>query len=146
MRAREGATLERELRARLGEVAERLGRIEARAEEALAGQRERLAKRLAALAPTLEIDPARLEQEALLYVERMDITEELVRLRSHCQQFLEALDSGGPTGRKLEFLLQELGREANTAGSKAADAAIAREVVELKLDLEKLREQVSNVE
>jgi uncharacterized protein (TIGR00255 family) len=146
MRAREGAALERELRARLAEVGERLGRLEALARQAAGSQRERLTKRLAALAPELELETGRFEQEVVLQVERMDVTEELVRLRSHCEQFGEALAAAGPIGRKLEFLLQELAREANTAGSKAADAELAREVVELKLELEKLREQVSNVE
>jgi uncharacterized protein (TIGR00255 family) len=146
MRGREGAALERELRSRLGGVLERVGAVEARSHEVKKSQRERLVKRLAALAPEIELDPARLEQEVVLYVDRMDVTEETVRLRSHCEQFSEALTTEGPVGRKLEFILQEMGRETNTIGSKASDGPIAREVVELKAELEKLREQVLNVE
>ncbi len=146
MRAREGETLERELRERLALVQDGIASIEARGEKTRQGARERLEKRLSSLAPDVEIDPGRLEQELLLYVDRMDITEELVRIQSHCAQFCEILAADGPHGRKLEFLLQELGRETNTIGSKAADASITRIVVELKSELEKLREQVLNVE
>jgi uncharacterized protein (TIGR00255 family) len=146
MREREGAALERELRARLAAAELRLGEIEARSGEVARGQRERLAKRLAALAPDVEVDERRLEQEVVLWADRMDVTEEVVRLRSHCAQFRETLAAGGGIGRKLEFLLQEMGREANTIGSKSADAPVALRVVELKAELEKLREQVQNVE
>ena len=146
MRAREGAALESELRGRLGGVAERFAQIEARAGEAREAARERLEKRLAGLQPEFELDPGRLEQEILLHVDRMDITEELVRARSHCAQFRETLEADRPAGRKLEFLLQELGRETNTIGSKAADATVTRLVIELKSEFEKLREQVLNVE
>ncbi len=146
MREREGAALEAELRRRLDQVGSAVTEIEGRAEEVKRGVRERLEKRLAALAPELEIEPSRLAQEAVLYVDRMDITEETVRLRSHLAQFHETLGTAGPVGRKLEFLLQEVGREVNTIGSKAADAPIGRQVVELKTEIEKLREQVLNLE
>ena len=82
----------------------------------------------------------------MIWAERMDVTEEVVRLRSHCAQFGETLAAGGAIGRKLDFLLQEMGREANTIGSKSPDAPVALRVVELKAELEKLREQVQNVE
>jgi len=146
MRAREGESLLRELRGRLGRIASLVGQVEMRAEAVLGGLRERLEKRLAALAPTLETDPARLEQEVVLYVDRQDVTEETVRLRSHLDQFTETLDAPGAIGRKLEFVLQEMGRETNTLGSKSADAALSRAVVELKTEQEKLREQVLNIE
>jgi len=146
MRAREGESLLRELRGRLGGIEALVGQVEARAAAVLAGLRERLEKRLAALAPELETDPARLEQEVVLYVDRQDITEETVRLRSHLEQFVETLDAPGAVGRKLEFVLQEMGRETNTIGSKAADAVLTRVVVELKTEQEKLREQVLNLE
>ncbi len=146
MRAREGAALEAELRERLSGLGAAVAAIEARADEVERGVRARLEKRLGALAPEIEIDPARLAQEVVLYSERMDVTEETVRLRSHLAQFEEALALPGPVGRKLEFLLQEIGREVNTIGSKAADAPLSRVVVELKTELEKLREQVLNVE
>ncbi len=146
MRVREGAALEAELRERLSGLGAAVTEIEARADEVKRGVRARLEKRLGALAPEIEIDPARLAQEVVLYSERMDVTEETVRLRSHLAQFQEALALPGPVGRKLEFLLQEIGREVNTIGSKAADAPLSRVVVELKTELEKLREQVLNVE
>ena len=146
MREREGSALASELRQRLQGFEPAVTEIETRADEVKRAVRERLEKRLAALGPEIEIDPARLAQEVVLYADRMDTTEEIVRLRSHLAQFRETLDTGGPVGRKLEFLLQEIGREVNTIGSKAADAPISRHVVELKTELEKLREQVLNLE
>ena len=146
MREREGSALVSELRQRLQGFEPAVAEIETRADEVKRAVRERLEKRLAALGPEIEIDPARLAQEVVLYADRMDTTEEIVRLRSHLAQFHETLDTGGPVGRKLEFLLQEIGREVNTIGSKAADAPISRHVVELKTELEKLREQVLNLE
>jgi uncharacterized protein (TIGR00255 family) len=146
MRAREGESLVRELRGRLAGIEALVAKVEARAAAVLSGLRERLEKRLAALAPELETDPARLEQEVVLYVDRQDVTEETVRLRSHLEQFAETLEAKGAVGRKLEFVLQEMGRETNTLGSKSADAVLTRVVVELKTEQEKLREQVLNVE
>jgi len=133
MRAREGESLLRELRGRLVKIEAFVSQVEARAAAVLAGLRERL-------------DPARIEQEVVLYVDRQDVTEETVRLRSHLDQFSETLDAPGAIGRKLEFLLQEMGRETNTLGSKSADAVLTRVVVELKTEQEKLREQVLNIE
>jgi uncharacterized protein YicC (UPF0701 family) len=146
MRAREGESLERELRSRLDRIEALLVAVEARVELARAGVRERLEKRLAALAPALETDPARLEQEIVLQIDRMDVTEETVRLRSHLDQFRETLDAPGAVGRKLEFVLQEMGRETNTIGSKSGDTELSRLVVALKTEQERLREQVLNVE
>jgi len=146
MREREGQALAHELRARSAALAEILGAVEARADEVRQGLRARLEKRLAALAPELELSTGRLEQEVVLYVDRMDVTEETVRFRSHLSQFHETLDLDGPVGRRLEFILQELSRETNTIGSKASDAPLAALVVDLKTELEKLREQVLNVE
>ena len=146
MRAREGESLDAELRQRLAGFAERVEEIAGQADEIQKGLRERLDKRLAAIAPRIAVEPARLEQEVVLYADRMDVTEEIVRLRSHLSQFRETLDETGPVGRKLEFLIQELGREVNTIGSKAGQAPLTRGVVELKTELEKLREQVLNVE
>jgi uncharacterized protein (TIGR00255 family) len=146
MRIREGESLERELRARIARIEALLEAVEARVELARAGVRERLEKRLAAIAPALEADPGRLEQEIVLQIDRMDVTEETVRLRSHLDQFRETLDAPGAVGRKLEFVLQEMGRETNTIGSKSADTELARAVVALKTEQEKIREQVLNVE
>jgi uncharacterized protein (TIGR00255 family) len=146
MRVREGEALVRELTTRLAKIEALVGEARSSSAGLLAAVRERFAKRVAAIAPQLELDPARLEQEVVLAVDRMDVTEELVRLGSHLEQFREALLAPGAVGRKLEFLLQEMGRETNTLGSKSADAALSRVVVELKTEQEKLREQVLNVE
>lgn len=146
MRTREGETLERDLVGRLGQVETIVAEIEERAEEVRKGVRDRLQRRLQALNAEVELDPARLDQEVLYHVDRMDVTEETVRLRSHLGQFRETLVREGPVGRKLEFILQEMGREANTVGSKASDSSLGRQVVELRSCLEKLREQVLNVE
>ncbi len=150
MRASEGAALARDLRARLDRVGELAGQVEQRAGLVQESVRERLRKRARQLeAETGLLDEARLHQEIAIAAERMDITEEVVRLRSHVDQFRELIDGAGPgrpVGRQLEFLLQELVREANTVGSKGSDAPIAHWVVELKTELERLREQVQNVE
>jgi uncharacterized protein (TIGR00255 family) len=149
MRAAEGEALERELRARLGAVRELAEAVSARSGEVVAAARERLRKRAEQLREETGIaDEARLLQEIVQAAERMDVTEEVVRLASHVAQFEAALDAsaGAPVGRKLEFLLQEMSREANTIASKAADAPIAHRVVDLKTELERMREQVLNVE
>jgi uncharacterized protein (TIGR00255 family) len=150
MRASEGAALGRDLRARLARVVELASEVEQRSGLVQESVRERLRKRARQLAAeTGLLDEARLHQEVAIAAERMDVTEELVRLRSHVDQFRELIDAAGPgrpVGRQLEFLLQELVREANTIGSKGSDAPIAHWVVELKTELERLREQVQNVE
>jgi len=150
MRASEGAALARDMRARLDRVCELAGAVEQRSGLVQESVRERLRKRARQLeAETGLLDEARLHQEVAIAAERMDVTEEIVRLRSHVDQYrllLEAAGPGQPVGRRLEFLLQELARETNTIGSKGSDAPIAHWVVELKTELERLREQVLNVE
>ncbi|MFB3819159.1 MAG: YicC/YloC family endoribonuclease [Candidatus Methylomirabilales bacterium] len=146
MRAREGQALTEALERHLAEVEAGLGRVLARAPEVAAGQRDRLRERVRELLDGRLPDPERLEQEVALLAERADVAEECDRLRSHLAQFRRALKDAGPQGRRLDFLLQEMNREVNTIGSKAADAAIAQEVVDLKSALERLREQVQNVE
>ena len=115
-----------------------------------AASRERLRKRTEQLrSETGLLDEARLYQEIVLAADRLDVSEEIVRLRSHLSQFREIVRTAGadqPVGRQLDFLLQEFGREANTIGSKGGDAPIAHEVVELKTELERIREQVQNIE
>ena len=112
--------------------------------------RDRLKKRTEQLRlETGLLDEARLHQEIVMAADRLDVTEEIVRLRSHIEQFREIVQAAGvgvPVGRRLEFLLQEFGREANTVGSKGSDAPIAHDVVELKAELERIREQVQNIE
>jgi len=151
MRAAEGAALARELRERLARVDALAAELGERAAEVQEQARERLRKRAEALArETGVLDEARLHQEVVLAAGRLDVTEEVVRLRSHVEQFRAFLDaaeaSSEPVGRRLDFLLQELGREANTAGAKSADAPVAHRVVELKTEIERLREQVQNLE
>jgi len=150
MRAAEGAALERELVARLARIEALTDELGGRSESVAAATRERLRKRAEQLSrETGLVDEARLAQEIVLAADRLDVTEELVRLRSHVEQFRRILAESGPgqpAGRRLDFLLQELGREANTVGSKGGDAPVAHLVVELKTELERVREQVQNVE
>jgi uncharacterized protein (TIGR00255 family) len=146
MRLNEGRTIREDFLNRLGAIEEMVGHIEEKAPAVLAAYRDRLAERVQNLSSVLAIDPARLAQEVAFLAERSDITEEIVRIRSHLFQFREMLDGNEPMGRKLEFLLQEINREANTIASKANDARIAQTAVELKSELEKMREQVQNVE
>jgi len=150
MRAAEGEALDRELRGRLDCIDALVVSIAARATDVQRAVRERLRKRAEQLRDeTGLLDEARLHQEVVWAADRLDITEETVRLASHTAQFRGILDSarlGTPAGRRLEFLLQEMGREGNTIGSKGSDAPIAHQVVELKTELERLREQVLNVE
>jgi uncharacterized protein (TIGR00255 family) len=150
MRAAEGASLASEFEARLSRVEELADLFEARSSEVVEAARQRLRKRAEQIEREVGLlDAARLHQEVVIAADRLDIREELVRLRSHVEQFRETLASAGPgapVGRRLDFLLQELGREANTVGSKASDAPLAQDVVELKTELERIREQVQNVE
>lgn len=146
MKTREGVALAEDLRARLNLMLNRLAAIEKRAPERVEELRERLAKRLKELNESGEYDDALLTQEVVIFAERTDYTEECVRFGIHCKNFIDYLDSGGAVGRKLNFLLQELGREANTIGAKAGDALVSENVVLIKEELEKVREQVQNIE
>jgi uncharacterized protein (TIGR00255 family) len=146
MRSQEGLTLRGDFLCRLQTIEEMIGTIEGKAPGVLRASHDRLAERVRELSGALSIDEGRLAQEVAYLAERSDITEELVRIRSHLNQFREMLDRPEPMGRKLEFLLQEINREANTIGSKASDAGMAQVIVGLKSELEKMREQVQNVE
>jgi uncharacterized protein (TIGR00255 family) len=150
MRVAEGAALERELGERIERVAALAQALEGRSGAVRDAARERLRRRAEKLAQeTGLLDEARLYQEVALAADRLDVTEELVRLASHVGQFRAALAEAGPgkpVGRRLDFLLQELGREANTLGSKVGDAEAAHLVVDMKSELERVREQVQNVE
>jgi uncharacterized protein (TIGR00255 family) len=146
MRRDEGRKLKEDFLARLSALERSVREIEEKAPLSLKASRDRLAQRVQELSGGLGIDEARLAQEVAFLAERSDTTEELVRLHSHLEQFREMLNSPEPAGRKLEFLLQEITREANTIGSKANDAGISYVVVEIKSELEKLREQIQNVE
>jgi len=146
MRQREGAALMKDLAHRLNIVREEIGCVERRAPHVAQEYLMRLKARLAKLAELPELDEGRLLQELALYADRCDISEEATRLDSHLAQFGATLKSEEPVGRTLDFILQEIGREVNTIGSKANDAAIAMHVVRLKGELEKIREQVQNIE
>jgi uncharacterized protein (TIGR00255 family) len=106
----------------------------------------RLEERLTALAAEVSVDPARLAQEVALLAERLDVSEELVRLETHLRHLNELLEDSGASGRKMDFVIQEIGRELNTVGSKVQDADIAAQVIEGKAELEKIREQAQNIE
>lgn len=146
MRCQEGTALTQALRRHLDEIESVLSRVLGRTSDLVTAHRNRLRERVADLLDGRLPDPLRLEQEVALLAERGDVAEECDRLRSHLAQFRETLDQSGPQGRRLDFLLQEMNREANTIGSKAADASLAQDVVELKTAIERLREQVQNIE
>jgi uncharacterized protein (TIGR00255 family) len=146
MRAREGAALAAELTGRLGALEAGARAIEQRAPERLTAELARLKKAVAALAAGVQVDEQRLAVEVALMADRVDITEELVRLRTHLAACQEALRSDGAVGKQLGFLAQELLREVNTIGSKANDAAITQTVIAMKGELEKVREQLDNLE
>lgn len=150
MREKEGEALARDFDQRLQTMVDLANELENRSGEVQDAVREKLRRRTKQLEQeTGLLDEARLHQEIVIHADRLDITEELVRLRSHVDQFrliVGEADGATPVGRRLDFLLQEMGREANTVGSKANDAPLAHRVVELKTELERLREQVQNVE
>lgn len=147
MRAAEGAVLSAELGARVATLREIVATISEQAPRLVEEHQVRLQQRLERLlGGGASIDPTRLAMEAAVLAERSDITEELVRLGSHLDQFEGLLRDGGPAGRKLDFLLQEVGRETNTIGAKCQDGNLSNLVVSLKAEVERLREQVQNVE
>ena len=145
-RQREGQALADELQERLAESLRLLAAIEARNREMVPAQRERQHQRLSEALDRLSPDDPRLAMEAALLADKADIREELVRFRAHVAEFRRLLAEGGAVGKRLDFLCQELQREANTAGSKNPDAALAHLVVELKGQVEKVKEQVQNLE
>lgn len=146
MRRREGLRLHSDIKARSGLITSMVKGIEARAPVVVEEYRERLSQRVRELLETGMPDPARLDAEVVLYAERSAITEEVVRLYSHLSQLEGCLENKEPVGRKLDFLIQEMNREVNTIASKSADLEINRTVVEIKSELEKIREQVQNIE
>jgi uncharacterized protein (TIGR00255 family) len=146
MRRDEGRALKAALLGHLDQVEAILAGIIARAPEVVRSYKNRLEIRLQRLLEGKTVDPGRLEQEVALLADRSDIAEEVARLTSHLRQFRESIGQQGPHGRRMEFLLQEMQREANTIGAKANDAKISQDVIALKSTLEQLREQVQNVE
>ena len=146
MRQVEGRSLEAALLGHLDLVEATVAAIIARAPEVVRSYKSRLEGRLQRLLEGKPVDPGRLEQEVAILADRSDIAEETARLSSHLRQFRELIQQQGPHGRRMEFLLQEMQREANTIGAKANDAETSHDVVALKSALEQLREQVQNVE
>jgi uncharacterized protein (TIGR00255 family) len=146
MRAAEGASLAAELGARLDELAAVRAHVAALAGAVPQQLARRLLDRVKRLSDEVGIDDARIAQEVALYADRADVTEELVRLASHLDQARTLIDGPGATGRRLDFLVQEIGRELNTIGSKSTSAEITTAVVGAKATLEKVREQIQNVE
>ena len=146
MRLCEGEALLEDIQARREHLVTLIAVVAARSPQATAECAARLRERVAQLLSEGELDQGRIAQEIALLADRADITEELVRFRSHLQQLGETLANEEPVGRKLDFILQEMNREVNTIGSKANDADIALSVVEMKAELEKIREQIQNVE
>ena len=146
MRIREGAALSVDLGERLRVFTGVLDSIEKNIETIIADRENALRERLEKLLGSIDLDPARLAQEVAVMVDKSDVTEELVRLRSHISQLEDLLDNSAPVGRKLDFLIQEFLREVNTIASKINDADNAHKTVALKSELEKMREQVQNIE
>lgn len=148
MRAAEGEALAADLRSQCATVALCLDVIEKQAPLVIENYRKRLHERVNEALGSLNVtvEPGDLIREVALYTDRADISEEIVRLRSHLQQFAAALDLQESAGRKLEFICQEMGRETNTIGSKANDSLISQQIVEIKTALERVREQIQNVE
>jgi uncharacterized protein (TIGR00255 family) len=146
MRAREGEALARDLAARLDTVEALVARVASLVPQSVEHHRLRLQERIEELTRGMALDPARLTQEVALFADRTDVAEEMTRLTSHVGQVRSLLGSAEPAGRKLDFLVQEMHREANTIGSKSQSAEIAGVVVALKAEIERMREQVQNVE
>jgi uncharacterized protein (TIGR00255 family) len=147
MRRTEGANLAQDFSMRLDSIAGMLEEIAAQADQVPELYRQRLVERIEALTHGIvEIDQARIAQEAALLADRSDISEEIVRARSHIKQFRALMADDSPTGRPLNFLLQEFNREFNTMGAKCGKATMAHTIVAVKSELEKLREQIQNVE
>ena len=146
MRATEGAKLAEDIGNRLDNILAYTARVEERSPETVAEYRRKLTARMQEVLQSAAVDDQRILTEAAIYADKVAVDEETVRLRSHIGQLREMLSKGGATGRKLDFLIQEFNREANTIGSKCSDLEISRLVVDMKAEIEKIREQVQNLE
>ena len=146
MRTVEGEALKKDLLQKAEEILELVSQVEERSPVTLAAYRERLLNKMREVLENSAVDEARVIQEAAIYADKIAVDEETVRLRSHIDQFRTMLEEGGVIGRKLDFLMQEMNREANTIGSKGNDVEQARHVVDIKSQLEKIREQIQNIE
>ena len=146
MRTREGARLAEDIRGRGETIGALTAYVEERSPGIVADYRARLAAKMAEVLQNSQIDESRILTEAAIFADKVAVDEETVRLRSHLSQLTHMLDQGGAVGRKLDFLIQEFNREANTIGSKCNDIETSRRVVDIKAEIEKIREQVQNIE
>ena len=146
MREEEGENMQKDLAQRIDAIESHAAEIESRHPEVIKEYQEKLNERIKILNEGVGLDETRLAQEAALLADRSDITEEMTRLRSHLNQFRNFFNTKEPIGRKLEFITQEINREVNTTGSKSSDINISNRVIEMKSELEKIREQVQNIE
>ena len=144
-REQEGRALDEDIRLRVKNILQKLTEVTPLEKDRIKNVRARIKSSLDELGQENTTDPGRFEQEMIFYLEKHDITEEQVRLRNHCEFFLESMESDEAIGKKLGFITQEMGREINTLGSKAYESGIQRLVVEMKDELEKIKEQVLNV-
>ena len=146
MRSREGAKLSGDISARLCEIEKLAFLVEEASPRSVAEYRKKLETRMSEILQTADVDQTRILTEAALFADRVAVNEEIVRLRSHVDQLRELLKSPEPVGRKIDFLVQEFNREANTIGSKGNDTEMSKVVVDLKAEIEKIREQAQNIE
>lgn len=146
MREIEGAKMKEDLLSRCSFIEEKVAEVEERSPETVKEYREKLFARMSEILGDKNIDESRILTEAAIYADKVAVAEETVRLRSHIEQFRSILELTEPVGRKLDFLVQEMNRETNTIGSKANDLTLARVVVDMKSEIEKIREQIQNIE
>lgn len=149
MRRTEGENISRDVAARIGRIESQLETLQQRAPETVKAYRERLTRQLKELladAGTGPLDESRIIQETAIYADRVNVTEEMVRLHSHLDQFRRLLAEEKPVGRRMDFLVQEMNREANTIASKAGDAQMIQTIVDMKSEIEKVREQIQNIQ
>ncbi len=146
MRIEEGENLQADITGRIDVIHKHTEEIRGRQGAVTLEYKDRLKERIRLLTEGIELDPARLAQEVALLADRADVTEEIIRLDSHLKQFRQLLGESEPVGRKLEFITQEINREVNTIGSKTVDAIVSGAVIEIKSELEKIREQLQNIE
>jgi len=144
-RLQEGEAISKDLHKRLSAIATKLAQVETYEEDRILKIRERIGNNLASFLKKEDLDENRFEQELIFYLEKLDISEEKARLDNHCKYFLETMNNSEPSGKKLGFISQEMGREINTLGSKANHVEIQRLVVEMKDELERIKEQILNV-
>lgn len=146
MRSQEGERLSSDLLFRAGTIEALLAQVEQRSPQTVEDYRVRLETKMKEVLANTQLDPSRILTEAALFADKVAVDEETVRLHSHLDQMRDMLAKGGATGRKLDFLIQEFNREVNTIGSKCSDLEITRHVVDMKAEIEKIREQVQNIE